>query len=383
MVLVTLLPAFLISAYSLYSTSNALKSNALSENTTKMTLVQKQIESYLASVSSDLYFLRDSNALTLYLSAGETKEETTSRYLLLTNARRAFKKFSTQKKIYQQVRYINAEGEEVIRIDHQEGRSKIINDSSLQDKSASDYFKKAIKLAQDGLLITSIELNREKNKIEQPYNPTIRYVSPVFGKEKKLQGIIVLNISGRELLQIVSEENKEGQSLFFTDPQGFYYYHPDESKAWGSDKDLKTGSNFYKDEESLAEKFKQANSLSTVETSKNILLYVPVNINDGTHPLGMLFSVTDKAVVLKPLADYLFIFIGIALFSLLLTFVIASLLANSIAKPLIGLKDSVNNLSKGDMETPIKTQSKDEVGELSHAIELLRKSMNILMKRSR
>ena len=129
--------------------------------------------------------------------------------------------------------------------------------------------------------------------------------------------------------------------------------------------------------------FKQADSLSTVETGNSILLYAPVTINDGNHPLGMLFSVTDKAVVLKPLRDYLFIFIGIAAFSLLLTFVIASLLANSIAKPLIRLKENVQNLSKGDMETPITTQSKDEVGELSHAIELLRKSMNILMKRSR
>lgn len=383
MVLVTLLPAFLISAYSLYSTSNALKSNALAENTTKITLIQKQIESYLASVPSDLYFLRDSNALALYLSAVEAKKESTSQYLLLTNARRAFKKFSAQKKIYQQVRYINAQGTEIIRINHQDGQSKIINDSLLQDKSSRDYFQKAMKLNQDDLLITSIELNHEKGEIEQPYNPTIRYAAPVLNKEKKLQGIIVLNISGNELLKIVSKENNEGSSLFFTDPEGFYYYHADESKAWGSDKDLKTGSNFYKDEESLAEKFKQADSLSSVETNKGVLIYAPVNIHNGTHPLGMLFSVTDKAVVLKPLTDYLFIFIGIAVFSLLLTFLIASLLANSIAKPLVSLKDSVNNLSKGDMETPITTQSKDEVGELSHAIELLRKSMNILMKRSR
>jgi len=383
LILVTLLPALLISAYSLYSTSKALKSNALSENTTKVTLIQKQIESYLAGVQSDLYFLRDSNALALHLKPREVSDNQYGLNLLLKNAQIAFKKFSAQKKIYQQVRYINAKGVEVIRIDHKGKRSKIISDTYLQDKSASYYVQEALKLESDNLLITDIELNREKGEIEQPHNPTIRYATPIFDNEKKLLGIIVLNVSGHELLNIVSSHNDEGEALFFTDPEGFYYYHSDESKAWGGDKNLKTGLNFYKDEESLAEQFKQADSLSTVETGNSILLYAPVTINDGKHPLGMLFSVTDKAVVLKPLRDYLFIFIGIAVFSLLLTFFIASLLASSIAKPLVRLKENVQNLSKGDMETPITTQSKDEVGELSHAIELLRKSMNILMKRSR
>ncbi len=384
LILVTLLPAFLISAYSLYSTSTALKSNALSENTTKVTLIQKQIESYLAGVQSDLYFLRDSNALALHLKPREAKDNQHGLNLLLKNAQNAFKKFSAQKKIYQQVRYINAEGVEVIRIDYKNNKSKIIkSDILLQDKSKSHYVQEALKLEQDGLLITDIELNREKGEIEQPYNPTIRYATPVFDKEKKLLGIVVLNVNGHELLKIVSSHNNEGESLFFTDPEGFYYYHADENKAWGGDKNLKTGLNFYKDEERLAERFKQTESLSTVETSSSILLYTPVKINNDSHSLGMLFSMTDKAIVLKPLRDYLFIFIGIAVFSLLLTFVIASLLANSIAKPLVRLKESVQNLSKGDMETPITTQAKDEVGELSHAIELLRKSMNILMKRSR
>lgn len=385
LILVTLLPVLLISAYSLYSTSKALKSNALSANITKVTLVQKQIESHLAGVPSDLYFLRDSNALALYLSSSQSEDNKFGRNLLLKNAQIAFKKFSAQKKIYQQVRYINKEGVEIIRIDHKDSRSKIISDTYLQDKSERDYFKKGIILEQDKLLISDIELNREKNEIEKPYNPTIRYATPVFDKEKQLQGVIVLNISGEELLKIVRDNDKEGESLFFTDPAGFYYYHTDENKAWGGDKNLKTGSNFYKDEESLAEQFKQSDSLSTVETSNGILLYVPVivTVNNVTHPLGMLFSLTDKAVVLKPLRDYLFIFISIAAFSLLLTFIFASVLANSIAKPLISLKESVQNLSKGDMETPIKTQSKDEVGELSRAIELLRKSMNILIKRSR
>ena len=104
LILVTLLPVLLISAYSLYSTSKALKSNALSANITKVTLMQKQIESHLAGVPSDLYFLRDSNALALYLSSSQSEDNKFGRNLLLRDAQIAFKKLSAQRETYQQVR---------------------------------------------------------------------------------------------------------------------------------------------------------------------------------------------------------------------------------------------------------------------------------------
>jgi len=36
----------------------------------------------------------------------------------------------------------------------------------------------------------------------------------------------------------------------------------------------------------------------------------------------------------------------------------------------------------GDLETPISIESNDEIGSLAKAVELLRKSMQILMKRA-
>jgi HAMP domain-containing protein len=46
------------------------------------------------------------------------------------------------------------------------------------------------------------------------------------------------------------------------------------------------------------------------------------------------------------------------------------------------LKDEVERLAKGDLDSSIDIETNDEIGELSHAIEKLRRSMQILMKRA-
>ena len=87
----------------------ALQENSISTHKSKVALVTERIENYFAGIDSDLFYLRDSNALHLYfgvLKSGNSHSE----QLLLTNLRSSLLKFSEQKKIYQQVRFINSDG---------------------------------------------------------------------------------------------------------------------------------------------------------------------------------------------------------------------------------------------------------------------------------
>ena len=382
LLIVALVPAILIGGYSLYSTSKVLRENVLASHINKVSLIQERIENLLSSVESDIFFLRDSNALHLFLSSTESEGSRTQR-LLLSNLRSSLKKFSQQKKIYQQVRFINADGQEVVRIDRVAGKSVNISDTHLQDKSDTYYFGNTIDIDKDDLYISNLDLNREKGQIAKPHLPTIRYATPVYDRKDNLRGIVVLNIDGSHIIDIVKEQSKVGEQLFFVDQNGFYYYHPDGSKAWGGSNDLDSGANLFKEQVELIKLMKKAKKLDYLETDKDILVYNPIAIQNKEHFLGTLFSIESKDVLFKPLKDYLLIFLGIGLASLLLAFMLAIILSNSITRPLVSLKDRVVNLSKGDMDSPIKVNSKDEVGDVAHAIELLRKSMKILMRRSR
>jgi len=70
--------------------------------------------------------------------------------------------FSEKKGIYDQIRFLSADGMEIIRINYNEGQPHIVGQDQLQNKSDRYYFKEA--MAQDigGVYICSIV--REKKE---------------------------------------------------------------------------------------------------------------------------------------------------------------------------------------------------------------------------
>jgi len=381
LLLVTLLPTVLIGGYALIFTTDTLHDSSLSIEAAKVELISEKIQNYLDQVNSDLFYLRDSNALNLYISALQSTGDHKKR-LMLTNLRNSFKKFATQKKNYQQVRFINKEGLEIVRINYTAGKAKNVTDTGLQDKRETDYFKNTLALEKDNLFISSLGLNRENNAIEKPIKPTIRYATPVYDQSNSLLGIIVLNVDMKKIMKVMTSEMQEGTQMQFVSPDGYYYFHPDASKTWGSKSDLNSKVNLLTETPQLSDVIKKVSSIGNISTDDHIVTYKSIKVNDSKFNLGVILNVTPKDVVFASATQFLYIFIGIIILALILTFILAILLSNSISRPLILLTDDVDRLSKGDLETPISVKSNDEIGKLSTAIERLRKSMKILMRRA-
>lgn len=381
LLLVTLLPTVLIGGYALIFTTDTLHDSSLSIESAKVELISEKIQNYLDQVNSDLFYLRDSNALNLYISALQSTGDHKKR-LMLTNLRNSFKKFAKQKKNYQQVRFINKEGLEVVRINYEAGRAKNVTDTGLQNKQETDYFKNTLALEKDNLFISALGLNRENNAIEKPIKPTIRYATPVFDQSNSLLGIIVLNVDMKKIMKVMTSEMQEGTQMQFVSPDGYYYFHPDASKTWGGKNDLNSKVNLLTETPQLSDVIKKVSSIGNISTDDHIVTYKSIKVNDNKFNLGVILNVTPKDLVFASATQFLYIFIGIIVLALILTFILAILLSNSISRPLILLTDDVDRLSKGDLETPISVKSHDEIGKLSTAIERLRKSMKILMRRA-
>ena len=381
LLLITLLPTVLIGGYSLIFTTDTLRESSLSVQASKVELISEKVKNYLSNVDSDLFYLRDSNALSLYLSALQSDSAYKKR-LMLTNLRNAFRKFAKQKKVYQQIRFINLDGKEVIRINYENGQAHNVSDTALQDKKDAEYVKATLKLGKNGLYISPLSLNREHGKIQKPIQPTIRYATPVFNKAGEKIGLIVLNVDMKNIMQIMAKEAPKGTQLQFINTDGFYYFHPDASKTWGGKNDLNTKHNIFKENPSLKNLIKQTEKTENISTNDKIITYQTVKINSGKTVLGTILNVAPKSLVFESASKFIYIFIGIMLLALLLTFILAMMLSNSISRPVIALTEDVDRLSKGDIETPIVIESNDEIGKLATAVERLRKSMKILMRRA-
>ncbi len=380
MLLVTLLPLLLVGGYALYSTTNSLRQSSIATLENKVSLVGERVEHFLENVSSDLFYLRDSSAINLYLSGLDGDAE--SSQLLLENFSQSLTVFSDKRKIYSQIRFIDKEGMEIVRVNYDGSNTTVTPKDKLQNKKGRYYFDEAIKLKKDGLMISPLDLNREKGKVEMPINPTLRYATPVFNANNELQGIVIINILAKKLLNIISKENLPNETLVFVDKAGYYYQHPDESKLWGSQYDLDTGKNLFADKPSVQKSIVKEKKIGHFETEDDIASYHPVLLNNGRHQLGTIIDFVPKKVVFSPVSLFIWIFIGITLFALLVAFLLAMTLAFSISRPLETLKDEVEKLAKGDLGSVIDVETNDEIGDLSHAIEKLRRSMQILMRRA-
>ena len=96
-------------------------------------------------------------------------------------------------KNYMQLRYINANGNEIIRFDRKNIGSKVFKQKNLQNKSRRYYCKKCSLLRKNEIWFSNIDLNVEHGKIEKPIKPVIRVSIPIFNKDEYLGFLIYFN----------------------------------------------------------------------------------------------------------------------------------------------------------------------------------------------
>ncbi len=160
--------------------------------------------------------------------------------------------FSDKRKIYDQIRFIDLQGDETIRINYYEDGAKVVPASRLQNKKAQYYFKDSISLEQGHTYISKLDLNVEGNQIERPLKPMIRFSCPVHDNEGTLQGIIVLNYSAKYLLEDFRKVAKSSQgSIYLLNTSGYWLSSDEPDQEWAfmyAGKDATTFRSLYADE---------------------------------------------------------------------------------------------------------------------------------------
>ena len=94
-------------------------------------------------------------------------------------------------------------------------------------------------------------------------------------------------------------------------------------------------------------------------------------IHEGQTTIGyvLMFQNTDSIHMLMERLNKHFLMVG--MISGLVTILIIIILSKTLARPLIQMKEATLKMSKGDFTVAFATSSKDELGDLSNAIQLL------------
>ncbi len=130
-----------------------------------------------------------------------------------------------------QLRYIDANGMEIIRVDRQNESSSpfVVAREKLQDKSSRDYFQIVSKMTKSELWRSQIDLNIENGKIEVPYRPTFRIAKPIFSNQN-FEGMVIVNLLTNNLIKGI--QTSTVFKHYIVDKDGFYIIHPNNDFSW-------------------------------------------------------------------------------------------------------------------------------------------------------
>jgi len=136
--------------------------------------------------------------------------------------------------VYDQIRWIDTQGQERLRIDHSNGVLERVADAKLQNKSHRYYFSKTMKLKNDQFYFSPFDLNIENGEIEKPRKPMIRLAKPVIDSYGNQVGVIVLNYLGGNMLKNIKNiTSNNKQKLWLNNSQGYWLLGDSAKDEWG------------------------------------------------------------------------------------------------------------------------------------------------------
>ncbi|MEH2353975.1 ATP-binding protein [Nostoc sp.] len=198
-----------------------LKTNELR----KVDLQTKVISGDFHSVVSDLMVISKQNELQRILEGVNRQQQALSQEFLL---------FSGYKKLYDQIRFLDQSGKEVVRVNFNQGEPTIVPEEKLQVQAKRYWFNDTLRLNQGQVFVSPLDLNIERGQVEQPLKPMIRFGTPVFDSRGQKRGIVVLNYFGAKLLDNFNQAfaNASSQGMLLN-ADGYWLKGAKPEDEWG------------------------------------------------------------------------------------------------------------------------------------------------------
>jgi len=275
-----------------------LKSKDIKNNSRQIKAIEKiKVEKInnvllndISSTSSDLMYLSENLQLKRYLN-GQIND--------LSDIEKEFLSFSENKKLYGQIRYIDESGMEKIRINYNKGDPYIVRRENLQNKLSRYYFKDTIKLNKKDIFLSKFDLNIENGKVELPFNPTLRFATPVFDQDGGRKGIVIFNFFGEKLLSNINKKlkNHNDLSTFLVDDHSYYLRSFEDHKEWGFMFEDKQNINFKNDSPEVWKEI-QNNSSGSIYHENILFTYNKIYPN-GTGNKNYYWVIFTKSDISK------------------------------------------------------------------------------------
>ncbi|WP_119968097.1 sensor domain-containing diguanylate cyclase [Shewanella japonica] len=200
--------------------------------------------------------------------------------------------------IYSQIRYINNDGIELIRVNNLGFQPLRVPTAQLQNKSQRPYFVYAKQLKQGEVGTWPVDLEIENGELSQPIQASMRIISPVYHQQKR-QGFMVINLSISNMLSAIDGLHQDNVVTKIFEHQGHLLASDQPNETLDNLLHNKAGSSLA---ELMPNLWKQIQSSENGRLTQDdaVYSYARLSLGEAYSPLGqyiVISSPTDSPYV--------------------------------------------------------------------------------------
>ncbi|MFM2481618.1 sensor histidine kinase [Celerinatantimonas sp. YJH-8] len=144
-----------------------------------------------------------------------------------------FVNYGSSTNMLTQLRWLNMQGKEIVRINVHDNHVNVVPSAQLQDKGDRYYFQNALYTLPGEVYLSSIDLNIENQRIVVPFEPTIRSAIRTGDEDHLHEGMIILNFGLHRIFERIRQLSRPDMSVQLVNKKGYWLIHPVSSNEWG------------------------------------------------------------------------------------------------------------------------------------------------------
>ncbi|MCK5521898.1 MAG: HAMP domain-containing protein [Thiomargarita sp.] len=264
-----------------------------------------------------------------------------------------------------QMRFLDNQGFEMVRVERVEGEIKTVSVSELKNKSKHYYVHDLLKVKVGEIIISQMDLNVEQGKVESPEKPIVRFATPVADRKGVVQGIIIINLHADFFLE-QKLALARGDITYLFNLSGFYIARRADSAI--KTFEMKPVSELNEEfPDTLLQNIMQGKHQTEVIDNR-IITYAPVKMNQFLPPL------TKWVVVLVYPQRQLFanilnlhILYGLMALCILVAVVAGFYMSRYLLQPLSLLRKETEEVAQGNFSQRVEIKGTDEIADLGQS----------------
>ena len=312
------LPFSVAGLYGVYYSVGALEDTTLRHLEYELSSKSEDIEKFLKTVHRDALFLSQTVVMRDIVDSRDSKEFSRLRKRL----EQVIFIISQTRPYYYQIRYIDANGREIVRVDSDGKTSTAIAFDKLQDKGDRYYFTEAMKYPKGSCYVSPMDLNIERGEVEFPHKPVVRIATPVFDSLGNKKGIVIINLYASYLIQQMQRMNiAKGGATFLANRDGFYLSNLNSQTIDSRFFNLGTTADLSKDYSNDVVNKILSGKHGTIKGDRDIISYFPILTGDTiSNEFWVLAIVYPKKAIFASVLKLEIVYVSIGFLALCVAF---------------------------------------------------------------